>query len=521
MAKKELHLRKVPKQELYWVVHPPTGHKFFKGSKPEATAHRKQLLKGGGWMDDIRNALDPNKNGVAKAFDPNQNGFNDSLKKTENDLGKVFDPNKNGLADSIKNTENVLGKVFDPNKNGVAEAFSDNSQLAELFEPKRNGINSAFERFGVNTKEAFESLGTDMSRQFAKDKASLDNAFAPLKQAMNSTIGNTDWWNATMSNPDTYIFLLSSLLMVGAVVLSGGTAGPAAIAAMSVMSGATKVIGDAAQGRPISGMDIATIVMSLVPIPGAGAAATTGLKTAMNAIKSAAVGANGLTKLERAAVIGKNLVAITKTAGVNPMIGGAAPSLDLLQQMAKAAYKPAPPPHIEDWDLVYHSATLKFYRKEEDVVVAVRGSKDVRDWKANTYIPQDRLAESDRYKADADLLKQFKSTNPDFKYFAVGHSLGGAIIDGFLRENLVLSGVSYNPAVQPKDMKAGLKNERIYDESDPLYLIMGQYVDGVEVRRHELGHLATLAKYGALGIQAFVANAIDSHHLRKFEGGQS
>jgi hypothetical protein len=64
-----------------------------------------------------------------------------------------------------------------------------------------------------------------MSRQFAKDKASLDNAFAPLKQAMNSTIGDTSWWNATMSNPDTYIFLLSSLLMVGAVVLSGGTAG--------------------------------------------------------------------------------------------------------------------------------------------------------------------------------------------------------------------------------------------------------------------------------------------------------
>ena len=41
--------------------------------------------------------LDPNKNGVAKAFDPNRNG-----------IAKAFDPNRNGVA-----------KAFDPNRNGI------------------------------------------------------------------------------------------------------------------------------------------------------------------------------------------------------------------------------------------------------------------------------------------------------------------------------------------------------------------------------------------------------------------
>ena len=61
-----------------------------------------------GIFDDIGNAFDPNKNGVANAFDPNKNG-----------VAAAFDPNRNGVANAL-----------DPNKNGVANFFNNDIKNA-------------------------------------------------------------------------------------------------------------------------------------------------------------------------------------------------------------------------------------------------------------------------------------------------------------------------------------------------------------------------------------------------------
>ena len=45
-----------------------------------------------GIFDDIGNALDPNKNGVANAFDPNRNG-----------VANAFDPSRNGVNNFFNN----------------------------------------------------------------------------------------------------------------------------------------------------------------------------------------------------------------------------------------------------------------------------------------------------------------------------------------------------------------------------------------------------------------------------------
>ena len=107
-----------------------------------------------GWEDDLRNAFDPNKNGVAKAFDPNQNG-----------VAKAFDPNQNGVANAFEN-------AFDPNKNGIATAANNwggwgnigksmrelDAGLKKAFDPNLNGVAAGF-------KDTFND------KNFGKDSA--------------------------------------------------------------------------------------------------------------------------------------------------------------------------------------------------------------------------------------------------------------------------------------------------------------------------------------------------------------
>lgn len=56
-----------------------------------------------GILDDLSNAFDPNKNGVADAFDPNKNG-----------VAQAFDPNRNGVAQNFKNFGDSLKNIFTP-----------------------------------------------------------------------------------------------------------------------------------------------------------------------------------------------------------------------------------------------------------------------------------------------------------------------------------------------------------------------------------------------------------------------
>jgi len=53
--------------------------------------HHHYHMNGMGWEDDLRNAFDPNKNGVSKAFDPNQNGLTSSVNNTTNAIKSSFE----------------------------------------------------------------------------------------------------------------------------------------------------------------------------------------------------------------------------------------------------------------------------------------------------------------------------------------------------------------------------------------------------------------------------------------------
>jgi hypothetical protein len=160
--------------------------------------------------------------------------------------------------------------------------------------------------------------------------------------------------------------------------------------------------------------------------------------------------------------------------------GGPIPDRNLLQQIADQSYKDVPSQRIGQLELVRATPTLKFYKAPDNtIVVGIRGTKptDVDDVKADAMIGVGQLESAPRYMRDLQTLQQFQLTYPpsQYDYYGVGHSLGGAILDMFLKNGLIKNGVSYNPAVQPQDFaNTTLPNSRVYMESDPLYALMGR-----------------------------------------------
>ena len=150
------------------------------------------------------------------------------------------------------------------------------------------------------------------------------------------------------------------------------------------------------------------------------------------------------------------------------------------EKIAQAAYQPEPPTQIGPYRLVKNTPTMKFYRAGNQIIIGVRGTKDARDVASWVLVPTNSVKAGARYRADAEILKDFKNDNAleDLQYYAVGHSLGGAIIDVLLRNRDIIAGISFNPAIQVMDLRANLANKRIYHVDDPLYMLMGRLASG-------------------------------------------
>jgi hypothetical protein len=151
--------------------------------------------------------------------------------------------------------------------------------------------------------------------------------------------------------------------------------------------------------------------------------------------------------------------------------------------IAKAAYAVVAPYQIGSYRLVKDTPTMKFYKAGKQVIIAIRGTKDARDVASWPLVATNSVSTGARFHADAEILKDFKDDNAieDLQYYAVGHSLAGAIIDVLLRSGEVIAGISFNPAIQISDLHANLANKRIYHYDDPLYALMGRLATGETV----------------------------------------
>jgi hypothetical protein len=200
------------------------------------------------------------------------------------------------------------------------------------------------------------------------------------------------------------------------------------------------------------------------------------------------------------------------------MRGKAVPEdLNFLQEMTQESYSATPKQDINGWILRKSTPNTKFWVKGNQAIVGVRGTKSSEDVSAWPTVPLNTLSTTAVYKKNLDAVREFKSEFPGLEMYGVGHSLGGAIIDGLIRDGLLKEAVSYNPAIQYKDINGGLPNRRIYYGSDPLYKLMGWWDRKSEHRP------ATASSWvdflGNFSVPLAGLSALSSHKLSVFKGG--
>jgi hypothetical protein len=193
------------------------------------------------------------------------------------------------------------------------------------------------------------------------------------------------------------------------------------------------------------------------------------------------------------------------------------PGLSTLQKIAVESYKPNAKENVDGWILLGETPTLKFYMNGESVVVGIRGTFDASDTSADAMIAAGQLESSKRFKTDLRDMTEFVNSHKGLNMYGVGHSLGGAILDLFLKKGFISEGVSYNPAVQPQDFRATLPNRRIYMSGDPLYAIFGTFLkQRPEVRKSKTSMFTRLSRFTPV---SSAPEYLKSHGLAEFEGG--
>jgi len=203
---------------------------------------------------------------------------------------------------------------------------------------------------------------------------------------------------------------------------------------------------------------------------------------------------------------------------------GALPPKNILHKIAEQSYQSNPAQNVDGWNLVFQNPTLKIYNNGNTMIVGIRGTvpTDTGDLKADASIAIGQLASSNRYNSDVNTMREFQKTHSpsQFDYYGVGHSLGGAILDLFIKNGIVKNGVSYNPAVQPQDLNStSTLNDRVYVSTDPLYQTLGrQLAVKPEVRQKQVPWYEKLVSYVPWAGTAF--SLYKAHTLDNFEGGR-
>ena len=129
---------------------------------------------------------------------------------------------------------------------------------------------------------------------------------------------------------------------------------------------------------------------------------------------------------------------------------------------------------LDGYKFVVSNGNVGIYQKKGARLFAIRGMRpsDSSDRGAVLSLITDDLKDSARYKKDKEFIVKHKVLG--VKNIVVGHSLGGAIVDQLIDDGVFTRGLSFNPAMQPKDISK-TANRRLYNKDDFLYLLVGKY----------------------------------------------
>ena len=148
------------------------------------------------------------------------------------------------------------------------------------------------------------------------------------------------------------------------------------------------------------------------------------------------------------------------------------------------SYKQKPTDINQNLKLKYNSDTFDVYidEKLKVILITIRGTKptSMGDLYADYKIAWNNLQASNRFKTDIkrmdEIIKQYKPSQ--YLYFITGHSLGGAIVNEFIRRYpFIKYATTFNGASQPQDIKIqnNDKVKRIYINKDFLYRFNNGY----------------------------------------------
>lgn len=194
---------------------------------------------------------------------------------------------------------------------------------------------------------------------------------------------------------------------------------------------------------------------------------------------------------------------------------------DVAHEMAIQAKSENPTPSIGSYTLVDSTPTVKSYAdlSARKLVVSIRGTRPTAAMDISavySLVHGGNLVSSDRYKMDRESILLVKHRFPGFSVYATGHSLGGAIADLLIKEGVVESATTFNPAVEIFNEQSS-KNRRIYKEGDPLLNLLQigapSIAETVEIRKNPQPHriLPPL-------LPTVILDKLAAHRLTDFHG---
>ena len=158
--------------------------------------------------------------------------------------------------------------------------------------------------------------------------------------------------------------------------------------------------------------------------------------------------------------------------------------------LSRSMYDQTKAIELPDFKMIRDDTSLRFYRKDDEnvILVGIRGT-DVKSWTdlytwAVIGVSAD-LRLTTRFQEDLAKLVSFQRNYPpsQFYYVATGSSLAGSIADRFLELGLIEEAITYNPSIERKHLlDENILNHRVYLDTDPLFILMGQYSPNTEIR---------------------------------------
>lgn len=179
---------------------------------------------------------------------------------------------------------------------------------------------------------------------------------------------------------------------------------------------------------------------------------------------------------------------------------------------------------LKGYKFIARNGNVLVYQKKGARLFAIRGMRpsDATDRSAVLSLLTNDLKNSARYKKDKEFIMKHKTLG--VKVITVGHSLGGAIVDQLIDDGVITRGLSFNPAIQPKDLFK-TANRRLYNKDDFLYLLIGKYSGNhglidLDFKAFEGSWLEVLFKlWTAHKIEQFVEHKTDEPRMEEGTAG--